>query len=185
MKYTKEIRKWIIKIIVIMIMITGCSIESNNVTSSNKNQDTVEEPNNKSDQTHNKSTKKKVYKVAGDEYHNYIKETVKKVVDNNNGYSLGQVVPNYPYINIYINYANEIDENTFNNINNELAKQLFTEFKKSKFKGNIGYEYNVISLYFKGKKINCSEIICEMNKNIQIDVLEISDYKSYSEYINK
>lgn len=155
MKYMFKLTKIII-IMIAITLITGCSTENN--------------------------TDGNTYKVSGDEYHNYIKETVKTVIDKNNEYSLVNIVSEYPYIQVYINYNSEIDEVSFDNKNNLIAEQLFNELKKSKFKGNIGYEYNIISLNFKGTKLNCSEIICEMNKYIQIDVLEISEYETYSEY---
>lgn len=157
MKHILKLTKLIIIMITIILM-TGCSTESENNTGGT------------------------TYKVAGDQYHNYIKETVKTVIDKNYEYSIINIVPEYPYIQIYINYNNKIDETSFDNKNNEIAEQVFNELKKSKFKGNIGYEYNIISLNFKGIKSNCSEIICEMNKYIQIDVLEISDYETYNEY---
>lgn len=159
MKYILKLTTLIIMIIAITL-ITGCTTENENNIGGN------------------------TYKVAGDEYHNYIRETVKTVIDKNNEYSLINIVSEYPYIQIYINYNNKIDEISFENKNNEIAEQLFNELKKSNFKGNIGYEYNIISLNFKGTKSNCSEIICEMNKYIQIDVLEISEYEKYSEYSN-
>ena len=160
MKHILKLTKLIIVIITITIM-TGCTIESENNMGGN------------------------TYKVAGDEYHSYIRKTVKNVIDKNSEYSFVNIISKYPYIQIYINYNNKIDETSFDNKNNEFAEQLFNELKKSNFKGNIGYEYNVISLNFKGIKSNCSEIICEMNEYIQIDVLEISDYETYSEYNNK
>ncbi|MBO5349848.1 MAG: hypothetical protein J6A89_08550 [Clostridia bacterium] len=160
MKYISKITKLIIMMITIILM-TGCTTERENNTGGN------------------------TYKVAGDEYHNYIRETVETVIDKNSEYSLVNIISDYPFIQIYINYNNKIDETSFDNKNNEIAEQLFNELKKSNFKGNIGYEYNIISLNFKGIKSNCSEIICEMNKYVQIDVLEISDYETYSEYNNK
>lgn len=157
MKYMLKLTKIII-IMIAITLITGCSTENN--------------------------TDGNTYKVSGDEYHNYIKETVKAVIDKNNEYSLVNIGSEYPYIQVYINYNSEIDEVSFDNKNNLIAEQIFNELKKSNFKGNLGYEYNIISLNFKGTKSNCSEIICEMNKYIQIDVLEISDYATYKEYNN-
>lgn len=160
MKHISKVTKLIIIMITIIILMTGCTTKSESNTGEN------------------------TYKVASDEYHNYIKETVKTVIDKNNECSLVNIISEYPFIQIYINYNNKIDEISFDNKNNEIAEQLFNELKKSNFKGNLGYEYNIISLNFKGTKSNCSEIICEMNKYIQIDVLEISDYETYKEYNN-
>ena len=102
MKYILKLTKIIIITITITLM-TGCSTENN--------------------------TNGNTYKVSGDEYHNYIKETVKTVIDKNNEYSLVNIVSEYPYIQVYINYNSEIDEISFDNKNNLIAEQLFNELK--------------------------------------------------------
>mgnify|MGYP004469597669 FL=1 len=106
MKHISKVTKLIIIMITIIILMTGCTTKSESNTGEN------------------------TYKVASDEYHNYIKETVKTVIDKNNECSLVNIISEYPFIQIYINYNNKIDEISFDNKNNEIAEQLFNELKE-------------------------------------------------------
>ena len=136
MKHILKLTKLIIIMITIILM-TGCTTESENNTGGT------------------------TYKVAGDQYHNYIKETVKTVIDKNYEYSIINIVPEYPYIQIYINYNNKIDETSFDNKNNEIADKITKNIQRGVTVINSQGYYSK-----KENKFNCLRISANRKRRV-------------------
>ena len=124
------------------------------------------------------------YKTAGDEYMNYIKSVVHKVIDNNADYHIESIISTYSNFDIVIRFNNYIDEDSFKNIATEVTNNIYQELKKSNYKENgFGANYNIIGFTFRALKSNC-KVMCDIQQYYYIDVLEVSKYKNLQEYID-